>query len=150
MELKRISSSFLRDRYYGKKIHSTTQNHKIRGNSFDSYFPACSILCICLALLLSQNTDVRWLSGKESMLESRVQSLGREDPREKKMAAHSSILAQKTPWTEEPDGLQSMGLQKSWTQLSNTTTTTYRYHPHTHNSKENHDPYCLMGFFIPV
>ena len=41
-----------------------------------------------------------------------VRSLGREDPLEKGMATHSSILAQRTPWTEEPDRLQSMGLQR--------------------------------------
>ena len=40
-----------------------------------------------------------------------VPSLGREDPLEKAMATHSSILAWKIPWTEEPGGLQSMGLQ---------------------------------------
>ena len=39
--------------------------------------------------------------------------LGREDPLEKEMAAHSSILAWRIPWTEEPCGLQSMGLQES-------------------------------------
>ena len=38
-----------------------------------------------------------------------VQSLGREDPLEKKMATHSSILAWRIPWTEEPGGLQFMG-----------------------------------------
>ena len=38
--------------------------------------------------------------------------LGQEDPLEKEMATHSSILAWKLPWTEEPGGLQSMGLQK--------------------------------------
>ena len=38
--------------------------------------------------------------------------LGREDPLEKEMATHSSILAWEIPWTEEPDGLQSMGLQE--------------------------------------
>ena len=44
--------------------------------------------------------------------ETQVQSLGREDPLEKEMATHSSILAWKIPWTEEPRGLQSMGLQR--------------------------------------
>ena len=47
-----------------------------------------------------------------AMQETRVQSLGREDPLEKGMATHSSILAWKTPWSEEPGGLQSMGSQK--------------------------------------
>ena len=41
-----------------------------------------------------------------------------EDPLEEGMSTHSSILAWKIPWTEEPGGLQSTGLQKSWTQLS--------------------------------
>ena len=44
-----------------------------------------------------------------------VRSLGEEDTLEKEMATHSSILAWKIPWTEEPDGLQSMWSQKSWT-----------------------------------
>ena len=42
----------------------------------------------------------------------RVQSLGQEDALEKEMAAHSSILAWEIPWTEEPDGLQSLGLPR--------------------------------------
>ena len=44
-----------------------------------------------------------------TMQETQVQSLGREDPLEEGMAAHSSILAWKIPRTEEPGGLQSMG-----------------------------------------
>ena len=47
-----------------------------------------------------------------TMRETRVQSLGGEDPLEKEMATHSSILAWKVPWTEEPGGLQSMGSQR--------------------------------------
>ena len=47
-----------------------------------------------------------------AMLETQVQSLGWEDPLEKEMAAHSSILAWRIPWKEEPGGLQSMGLQR--------------------------------------
>ena len=45
-----------------------------------------------------------------------------EDPLEKEMATHSSSLAWEIPWTEEPSGLQSMGSQKSQTQLSDYTT----------------------------
>ena len=41
--------------------------------------------------------------------DTRVQSLGQEDPPEKEMVTHSSILARETPWTEKPGGLQSMG-----------------------------------------
>ena len=46
------------------------------------------------------------------MRETPVQSLGREDPLEKEMAAHSSILAWRIPWRKEPGGLQSTGLQR--------------------------------------
>ena len=45
--------------------------------------------------------------------ETQVQSLGREDPLEKGMATHSSILAWKILWMEEPGGLQSMGSQRA-------------------------------------
>ena len=47
-----------------------------------------------------------------AMQETWVLSLGREDPLEKGMATHSSILAWTTPWTEEPGGLQSTGSQR--------------------------------------
>ena len=47
-----------------------------------------------------------------AMWETQVQSLGQEDPLGKGMATHSSILAWKIPWTEEPAGLQSMGSQR--------------------------------------
>ena len=46
------------------------------------------------------------------MQETWVQSLGREDPLEKEMATHSSILAWRIPWMEEPGRLQSMGSQR--------------------------------------
>ena len=47
-----------------------------------------------------------------TMQETRVQSLGQEDPLEKEMATHSSTIAWKIPWMEEPGRLQSMRLQK--------------------------------------
>ena len=46
------------------------------------------------------------------MQETRVPSQDQEDPVEKEMATHSSILAWEIPWTEEPGGLQSLGLQR--------------------------------------
>ena len=46
------------------------------------------------------------------MQEMQVRSVGREDPLKKEMATHTSILAWEIPWTEEPGGLQSMGLQR--------------------------------------
>ena len=48
-----------------------------------------------------------------AMQESQVRSLGQEDPMEKEMTTHSSILAWRIPWTEEPGGVT-----KSWTQIS--------------------------------
>ena len=47
-----------------------------------------------------------------AMQETRVQSLGKEDPLKKGVASHSSILAWRIPWTEKPGGLQSMGSQR--------------------------------------
>ena len=47
-----------------------------------------------------------------AMKETWVQSLGREDPLEKEMASHFSILTCRIPWAEEPDGLQFMWLQR--------------------------------------
>ena len=66
----------------------------------------------------------RWLSGKRipgPMQETQVWSLGQEDPLEKEMAIHFSILAWEIPWTEEPGGLQSTGLQwvgHDWSDLA--------------------------------
>ena len=53
------------------------------------------------------------------MQETWVQFQAWEDPLEKEIATHSNILAWEIPRTEESEGIQSMGLQKSWIQLSN-------------------------------
>ena len=53
------------------------------------------------------------------MQETWVQPLGQEDPLERGRATHSSILAWESPWTEENEGVQSIGSQKSWTGLNN-------------------------------
>ena len=52
------------------------------------------------------------VKNRPAMQETGVQSLGQEDPLEKGMATHSSILAWKIPWTEESGELPSMGLQR--------------------------------------
>ena len=57
-------------------------------------------------------TVAQTLKNLLAMQETRVQSLRQEDPLEKGMATHSSILAWRIPWTEEPGGLQSTGLQR--------------------------------------
>ena len=51
----------------------------------------------------------RMVKNLPAMQETQVQSLGGEDPLEKEIETHSSILAWRIPWTEEPGGLQSMG-----------------------------------------
>ena len=61
----------------------------------------------CTTSLLDQT-----VKNSLAMQETWVQFLGQEDPLEKGMATHSSILAWRTPWAEEPGGLQSMGLQR--------------------------------------
>ena len=58
-----------------------------------------------------------------AMQETRVQSLDWEDPLEKEKATHSSFLAWRIPWTEEPGGLQSMVFAKKQTRLRDCTTT---------------------------
>ena len=73
-----------------------------------------SLLSVCTSLVAQR---VNRLS---TMRETRVRSLSREDPLEKEMAIHFSTLAWQVPWTEEPGGLRSMGLQ-SRTPLSNFT-----------------------------
>ena len=60
----------------------------------------------------------RTVKNLPAVQETWVWSLGWEDPLEKGMATHSSVLAWRIPWTEEPGGLQSTGLQKSQMQLS--------------------------------
>ena len=50
---------------------------------------------------------------RQETQETGVQSLGREGPREKELATHSSVLAWRTAWTEEPGGLQSLGSQRA-------------------------------------
>ena len=52
------------------------------------------------------------LKNLPAMKETWIQFLSQEDPLEKEMAAHYSILAWRIPWTEEPGGLQSIGLQR--------------------------------------
>ena len=72
-----------------------------------------------------------------------VPSLGWEDPLEKSMATHSSLLAWRIPWTEEPGGLQSMWVTKSQTQLKQLSTHT---HTHTHTMNLRKKWQCELCF----
>ena len=62
--------------------------------------------------LLTVNLVAQMVKHLPAIRETGVQSLGQEDPLEKERAVHSSILACKIPWMEEPDTLQFMGLQR--------------------------------------
>ena len=87
---------------------------------------------VCITYLVAQ-----MVKNLPAMQEAWVLSLGWEDPLEKGIATHSSILVWRIPWTEKPSGLQSMGCHKEsdtteqLTQLSNTHT---HHHHHHHLS----------------
>ena len=68
------------------------------------------LLSVALSLLVSLVGQI--IKNLPAMQETQVQFLGQEDPLEKGMATHSSILAWKIPWTEEPGGLQCMRSQR--------------------------------------
>ena len=71
------------------------------------------VACICRWVLYHWTSLVaQTVKRLSTMQETWVRSLGREDPLEKEMAIHSSTIAWKIPWTEEPSKLQSMGLQR--------------------------------------
>ena len=72
-------------------------------------------VCVCVYVYVCLRASLVAQSVKNlpAMQETRVLSLGCEDPLEKEMVTHSSFLAWKIPWIEEPGGLQSMGSQES-------------------------------------
>ena len=89
------------------KLPTYTRSYRKQGNSRKTSTSA--------SLTMLKPLDFPHSSvGKESaaMQETQVRFLGWEDPLEKKMATHSSILAWRIPWTQEPGGLQSMGSQE--------------------------------------
>ena len=105
--LKRLSSSSSSARwcssYKSIRISFFRQRSKISTRLFNADYSAQH----CWAFLVAQ-----MIKNLPAMRETQVQSLGQEDPLEKGMATHSSILAWRTPWTEEPGRLQYMGLQR--------------------------------------
>ena len=67
-------------------------------------------MCVCIIYSSVYSLVAQIVKSLPAMQETWVQSLGGEDPLDKEMATHSSIYAWRIPWTEEPGGLQSMGL----------------------------------------
>ena len=66
---------------------------------------------ISLSLLYHASLEAQMVKKQPAMKETWDQSLGQEDPLKKDLSTHPSILAWRIPWTEEPGGLQSTGLQ---------------------------------------
>ena len=86
--------------------NTPTQQIKTRFFQFSSFY-------FCSTMLLSQDFPVaQMVKNLSAMQQTQVRSMGWEDPLEKEMAIHSSIPAWRIPWTEEPGGLQPMGLQR--------------------------------------
>ena len=67
---------------------------------------------ICISYIIVASLVAQTVKYLPAIWETRVHSLGWEDPLEKEMATHSSTLAWKIPWTDEPGRLQSMGSQR--------------------------------------
>ena len=82
-----------------------------------------------------------------TMWETQVQSLGQEDPPEKGMATHSSILAWRIPWTEEPGELQSMGSQRVRLDWVTETFTFFSYTVRHSHSLVDSDIPCICNHF---
>ena len=93
-------------------MHSECYGHR-PNYSLYLHIDECKDLCIRIFIVLSFSAVVFLVAQTVKRLpatqETWVQSLGQEDPLEKGMAIHSSILAWRIPWIEEPDRLQSMG-----------------------------------------
>ena len=70
------------------------------------------MVCICIDRKRTGVLLALMVKNLAAIQETWIQSLGQEDPLEEKMATHSSILAWRIPWTEEPGRLQSMGSQR--------------------------------------
>ena len=77
---------------------------------------ALLLLCLLQALVLQVSLVAQTVKNLPAMQETGVQSLGGEDPLEKGMATHSSILAWRIPWTEESGGLHFIGSQSDTTE----------------------------------
>ena len=107
------------------RVEKVAHNLQLNNNKSLSLFQFCYFHLFYL--LDSPSLVAQRVKRLPTMQETRVQHLGWEDPLEKEMATHSSTLARKIPWTEEPSRLQSMESQ-SQTQLRDFTFTFFRFH----------------------
>ena len=93
-------------------VNSRYINHQKDPKGAGSGLSERTLFFLDLFLGLPREGVAQWVKRLPTTRETRVRSLGREDPLEKEMAIHSSTLAWKIPWTEEPGRLQSMGSQR--------------------------------------
>ena len=96
--------------------HDDKRGHRKASAKTQEHFRLLFISCL-LPLGFPGGSDIKNLP---AMQETWFHSLGGEDSLEKGMATHSTILAWRIPWTEEPDGLQSMGSQRARTEWLST------------------------------
>ena len=129
----KITCSFLGNLYKLWYIHSTEYYTTVKKNMVNLYAPVRKMHKFYLIekkrQVAEKHTYMDWFGGfpsgsavknppaMQKPQETQVRSLGLEDPLEEGMATHSSILAWRIPWTEEPGRLQSVGLQKGQTWL---------------------------------
>ena len=83
-----------------------------------------------VTVALGASLVTQMVNNLPAMQKTRVQSLGQEDALEKEMTTHSSILACRIPWTEEPGGLQSVGSQRVWHDWATNTSHTILFKTH--------------------
>ena len=84
----------------------------------DSFFSASSpalviFVLFCFVVFLKMTILIQTVKNQSAVWEALVQSLGGKDPLKEEVATHCSNLAWRTPWAEEPDGLQSIGSQRA-------------------------------------
>ena len=92
----------------GRKTFSSVQ---FSPSVVSDFATPCTTACQASLSITNSRSLPKLMSIESVMRETQVQSLDREDPLEKEMATHSSILAWRIPWTEEPGSLQSIRLQ---------------------------------------
>ena len=122
-----LSDLWVSLKYFGKEHTAKIESQlKISNPQFKKNFFVCNFMWSWASVVAQMVKNLR------AMPEIWVWSLSREDPLEKEMATHSSILAWRIPWTEEPGRLQSMGSQRvGYNWATNT-------HKHTHTHTHTH------------
>ena len=100
--------------YFWLKSHPTWNGFIAHMEDWSYPLPPSSFQCVCLALwkCYGASTMAQQVKNPPAMQEMQVQSLSQEDLLEEGMATHSSILAWRIPWTEEPGGLWSLKAQR--------------------------------------